>query len=119
MYACQGKFPDIPKLDEFSISADKSDTASRMMSGEKIVLRKNPRIRITVSGSAGKKDGKAMVQVRLIRSGTIIQTFKGTLPLVIDYTDLLEKPGEKVYYRMDMTGFGKIVSNPIFVEFAR
>ena len=60
-----------------------------------------------------------MVQVRLIRSGTLIQTFKGTLPLNIDYTDPLETPGEKVYYRMDMTGYGTIVSNPIFVEFAK
>jgi hypothetical protein len=119
MYACQGKFPKIPKLDEFSISAAEPDTAPRMMSGDEFLLQRNPRIRITVSGGAGRTEGKGTVQVRLIRSGTLIQTFKGTLPLAIDYTDPLEKPGEKVYYRMDMTGYGSIVSNPIFVEFKK
>ncbi len=61
----------------------------------------------------------ATVQVGLIRSETPIKTFRGTLPLDIDYTDYLEMPGEKVYYRMDMTGYGAIVSNPIFVKFAK
>ena len=117
MYACQGKFPKIPRLDEFSVSAGKPDTAPRMISGDEIMLKSNPRIRIAVSGGtagAGKE-----VRVRLIRSGTLIQTFEGTLPLSIDYTDFLETPGEKIYYRMDMTGNGIIVSNPIFVRFEK
>jgi len=117
MYACQGRFPNIPRLDEFSVSAAEPDTAPRMISGDELILERNPRIRITVSGGvagAGKE-----VQVRLIRAGTLIQIFKGTLPLDIDYTDFLETPGEKIYYRMDMTGYGIIVSNPIFVKFAK
>ncbi len=116
MYACRGKFPDIPKLDEFSVAAAHPGTAPRMISGDELSLARNPRIRITVSGGMERKD---MVQVRLIRSGTLIQTFRGTLPLDIDYTDPLEAPGEKVYYRMDMTGYGAIVSNPIFVKFKK
>lgn len=115
MYACQGKFPRVPRLDEFSVSAAEPDTAPRMISGDMLVLKQNPRIRMTVSGGT---DGKEEVRVRLIRSGTVIQTFKGTLPLNIDYTDPLETPGAKIYYRMDMTGYGTIVSNPIFVKFA-
>ncbi len=117
MYACQGKFPHIPRLDKFSVSAAKPDAAPRMISGDELILKRNPRIRITVSGGvagAGKQ-----VRVRLIRSGSLIQTFKGTLPLAIDYTDPLETPGEKIYYRMDMTGYGAIVSNPIFVKFTK
>jgi len=117
MYACQGKFPNIPRLDEFSVSAAEPDTSPRMISGDELILERNPRIRITVSGGvagAGKE-----VRVRLIRSGTLIQIFKGTMPLEIDYRDFLETPGEKIYYRMDMTGYGTIVSNPIFVKFAK
>jgi hypothetical protein len=117
MYACQGTFPRIPRLDEFSVSAAVPDTAPRMISGDELILERNPRIRITISGGvagAGKQ-----VQVRLIRSGTLIQIFKGTLPLAIDYTDVLQTPGEKIYYRMDMSGYGTIVSNPIFVKFAK
>jgi hypothetical protein len=116
MYACRGKFPQIPRLDEFSVSAAEPDTTPRVISGGELLLERNPRIRITVSGSAEQKE---TVQVRLIRSGTLLQTFKGPLPLNIDFTDTLEAPGETVYYRMDMTGSGTIVSNPIFVKFTK
>jgi len=116
MYACQGKFPQIPRLDEFSVSAAEPDTAPRVISGDELVLERNPRIRITVSGP---QETKGTVEVRLIRSGTLIQTFKGTLPLNIDFTDTLEAPGERIFYRMDMTGYGTIVSNPIFVKLAK
>jgi hypothetical protein len=117
MYACQGRFPRVPRLDEFSVSAAQQEAALRAISGEEITLAGQARIRITVSsGLAGM--GKE-VRVRLIRSGSLIQVFKGTLPLKIDYTDPLETPGEKSYYRMDMTGEGSIVSNPIFVRFER
>jgi hypothetical protein len=117
MYACQGKFPNIPRLDEFSVSAAEPDTSPRMISGDELILERNPRIRITVSGGVAGL-GKE-VRVRLIRSGTLIQIFKGTMPLSIDYTDFLATPGEKIYYRMDMTGYGTIVSNPIFVKFEK
>ncbi|MCE5280843.1 MAG: hypothetical protein LLG93_01975 [Deltaproteobacteria bacterium] len=116
MYACQGRYPQIPRLDEFTVSAAQPETAPRMISGGEILLERNPRIRITVSGPEGAQGD---VEVRLIRSGTLIKTFKGKLPLSIDHTDILETPGEKVYYRMDMTGYGTIVSNPIFVTFAK
>jgi len=115
MYASRGRFPKIPRLDEFSVSAE-ADTAPRTFSGEELKLERNPRIRITLSGSP-EEQGK--VQVRLIRSGQLVQTFQGSLPLRIDYIDVLEKPGEKIYYRMDMIGQGAIVSNPIFVRFTK
>jgi hypothetical protein len=117
MYACQGTFPRIPRLDEFSVSAAEPDTSPRVISGEELALARHPRVRITLSGGVAG-EGKE-VRVRLIRSGTLIQAFKGTLPLEIDYTDPLETPGEKIYYRMDMTGYGTIVSNPIFVRFKK
>jgi hypothetical protein len=117
MYACQGKFPRIPRLDEFSVSAAEPDMSPRMICGGELTLERNPRIRIAVS--AGMAGAGKEVRVRLIRSGSLIQIFKGTLPLVIDYTDYLQTPGEKIYYRVDMTGYGTIVSNPIFVKFEK
>jgi hypothetical protein len=116
MYACRGKFPQLPRLDEFSVSVSERDQAPQMISGDELVLTRNPRIRIALSSATGRHD---TVQVRLIRSGTLIQTFTGALPFAIDYRDTVEMPGEKIYYRMDMTGYGAIVSNPIFVEFTR
>jgi len=128
MYACQGKYPQIPRLDEFSVSPSEPDITPPVISGEEIVLERNPRIRIAVSapmdateapeGVEGGKDKKT-VKVRLIRSGTLLQTFTGPLPLRIDFTDIFEAPGEMVYYRMDMSGYGTIVSNPIFVQFTK
>lgn len=116
MYACQGDYPRIPRLDEFSVSSSDSPTAHRAISGEELALSGNPRIRIRLSGG---RAGENTVQVRLIRNGSILQTFRGTLPLQIDHTDLPPALGEKIYYRMDMTGFGTVVSNPIFVRFKR
>jgi len=57
------------------------------------------------------------VKVRLIRSGKLVETFSGKLPMKIDYEDRYFRPGDKIYYRMDMTGYGTLVSNPIFVKF--
>lgn len=115
MYACQGRYPEIPRLDEFSVTGADGGAPPRAISGEELSLPRNPRIRIRLSGG---EEGKHEVQVRLIRSGTLIQTFVGTLPLDIDYVDEWEAPGERIYYRMDMSGHGKIVSNPIFVTCA-
>gem|GEM_PF-1292041 len=36
-----------------------------------------------------------------------------------DYVDRGEKPGKVIYYRMEMTGYGKIVTNPLFGGFAK
>ncbi|MDA8125063.1 MAG: hypothetical protein M0009_07760 [Deltaproteobacteria bacterium] len=121
MYACQGKFPRIPRLDEFSVSASEPEEAARAISGDELVLARRPRIRITLFGGAIENGmvEKGEVQVQLIRSGSLIQTFKGPLPLKIDYRDPVEMSGEKIYYRMAMTGYGTIVSNPIFVSFEK
>lgn len=116
MYASRGKYPHVPRLDEFSVLGAAPDAAPPAASGDEVVIEGAARIRIAVSGSSGQKEE---VRVRLIRSGALIAEFKGTLPLKIDHTDRLEKPGEKVYYRMDMTGAGAIVSNPIFVTLAQ
>jgi hypothetical protein len=115
MYACQGRYPEIPRLDEFSVTGADGGAPPRAISGEELTLPRNPRIRIRLSGGGASSN---QVQVRLIRSGSLIQTFVGTLPLDIDYVDEWESPGERIYYRMDMSGAGKIVSNPIFVKLA-
>ena len=149
MYARQGSFPKLPRLDEFSLSS--TDGRKRGISGDDILIKGNPRIRIVISASsmmpatattatqtitpiaatASIKSTRpatstspptatpsdAPVKVRLIRNGEMIHTFTGPLPLTIDYEDPYQSRGEKIFYRLDMTGAGKIVSNPIFVSF--
>ncbi len=114
MYAYQGNYPRIVKLEEFSVCS--LDGGIKGISGDEIVLKGNPMINISLAADG---TSKGEVKVRLIKSGELIKIFKGTLPLRIDYEDKYFHPGEKVYYRMDMCGCGKLVSNPIFVKFNR
>jgi hypothetical protein len=60
---------------------------------------------------------KDNIRIRLIRCGEVIHTFDSTLPMQIDYEDKYLKPGQKIYYRIDVRGCGALISNPIFVIF--
>jgi hypothetical protein len=112
MYASQGSYPQASKLDEFSVSS--SENLTKGISGDEIALKEFPRVRISISTSVPSPNN---VKIRLIRSGEMIYLFEEKLPLMIDYVDPYYKPGEKIYYRMDMHGAGTIVSNPVFVKF--
>jgi len=133
MYARQGNFPNLPRLDEFSVS-DATGQHQAIM-GEAIKINGHPRICIRISSDttvtnasspeqkkaiipgAAATQGVQTVKVRLIRSGALVSEFSGPLPLTVNYEDLYFQPGEKIYYRIDMAGMGKIVANPVFVAF--
>ncbi len=112
MYASRGSYPKASRLDEFSVSS--SENRTKGISGDEIALKEFPRVRISISTSVPSPD---KVKIRLIRSGEMIYLFEEKLPLMIDYVDPYYKPGERIYYRMDMHGAGTIVSNPVFVKF--
>ena len=111
-YAYRGSYPTFARLDEFSVSS--TDGGKRAISGEQIVLKGNPVIRIRISGDA---ESAAPVRVRLIRSGELVKVFEGPLPLEVSYEDEYFRPGERAFYRMDMQERGTLVSNPIFVDY--
>jgi hypothetical protein len=112
MYAYRGNYPQFVRLDEFSVCPP--DGINKGLSGDEIILKDSPRIRISLSATVPFEN---KVKVRLIRSGELIETFEGTLPMQIDYEDKYFQPGRKIYYRMDMSGCGVLVSNPVFVKF--
>jgi len=112
MYASQVNYPQVLKLEDFSVSS--ADNGTTGISGDEITLKEYPRVKISVSTSVPSTD---KVKIRLIRSGEMIYLFEEKLPLMIDYMDPYYKPGEKIYYRMDLHGNGVIVSNPVFVKF--
>jgi hypothetical protein len=114
MYGLRTAYPKTARLEEFSVSS--KDGGHKAVSGEEIMMRGNPVIRMSITAD---KAVPTAVKVRLIRSGELVKTFEGPLPLKIEYEDAYEKPGEKIYYRMDMKGYGVIVSNPIFVAFEK
>jgi hypothetical protein len=113
MYACVG-YPQRMILKEFSVCS--SGCEAKAVSGEEMILNENPRIRISLFS---KKPSEGPVEVRLIRSGEVVESFQGQLPMEIEYEDTYYKPGEKVFYRMDARGCGTLVSNPIFIIFGR
>jgi len=110
MYACQGNYPQVAKIDEFSVCSSKGEVVG--ISGDEVVLEGNPRIKISLSAAELTKN---RVKVRLIRSGEVIEGFEGELPMEIDFEDAYYKAGTRIYYRMDLHGYGTLVSNPIFV----
>ncbi|MBN2569364.1 MAG: hypothetical protein JXB42_08040 [Deltaproteobacteria bacterium] len=112
IYAYRGRYPQLVRLDEFSVCYSDGKVAG--ISGDEITLKDNPRIRISISASEIPKN---KVTLRLMRSGKLIGTFEETLPLHIDYEDKYYSPGKKIFYRIDMNGYGTLISNPIFVKF--
>ncbi|MDY6989132.1 MAG: hypothetical protein SWQ30_13865 [Thermodesulfobacteriota bacterium] len=114
MYACRGKYPQRMVLNDFSVYS--SILGTKATSGEEIVLKENPRIHISLSQ---KEPSERPVTVRLMRSGELIETLKGPLPMEVDFEDEYFNPGQKIYYRIDARGSGKLVSNPIFVRFGQ
>jgi hypothetical protein len=111
MYACTG-YPQRMVLNEFSVCS--SGCKTKAISGEEMMLNENPKIRFSLSS---KEPTKNRVKVRLIRSGVLVKTFEGSLPMEINYEDKYSRPGEKIFYRIDARGCGTLVSNPIFVIF--
>jgi hypothetical protein len=112
MYAYRGSYPQSVRLNEFSVSSPGSET--KALSGDEIVLKENPRIRIAL---ASAQAAAVPVKVRLIRSGEVVKIKEGPLPMEINYEDPFFRPGERIFYRMDMEGLGTLVSNPIFVTY--
>ncbi len=115
MYAVQGPYPVIPVLEEFSVSTP--DGRKKVWSGEELILKDNPvvRVRLSLPPDGEGKTPTGNLKVRLIRQGEVVFTHEGPPPVDLSYEDTSLKPGERVFYRMDMKGVGTIVSNPIFV----
>lgn len=113
MYACRSKYPQRIIMKEFSISSPNRKV--KAVSGGHMKLDHAPVIHISLSL---KRPDDRPIKVRLIRSGKLIQTFYGPLPMDIEYRDEYYARGEKIYYRIDARGnCGTLVSNPIFVTF--
>ena len=100
-------------LDTFVIE-DTAQSAKAYM-GEELVTDKNPQLKIHVSLPETAKDVKYKVDI--IRNGEVIHRFESTGNTEMTYEDKYVKPGEKIYYRLDIDGPSRILSNPIFVKF--
>ncbi|MDY6855138.1 MAG: hypothetical protein SWO11_10615 [Thermodesulfobacteriota bacterium] len=112
MYACRGKVDRRLCLERFTVSDPLSP--SQGTAGEEIFAKGSPVLRIIIS-SSNKKNFK--IKGRIIRSGKLINEFSGVTPYDYTYFDNYFVPDKKIYYRIDVKGAGKLISNPIFVRF--
>ena len=116
MYAVLGRFPQRMVLDGFTLSD--SDGSGEATLGEE--LRATAPVRINLSLSL-KEPMENEVVIRIIRGGEEIRILKESLPTTIDFVDDYHRPGEKTFYRVIVEGggVGKIVANPVFVNFKK
>ena len=55
------------------------------------------------------------MKVRVIRSGQVLAQLAGETPFHADWPDITMPTAEAVTYRVEITGSGELLSNPIFV----
>jgi hypothetical protein len=60
--------------------------------------------------------GRHPVNVRVIRSGQVLAQLAGDTPFHVDWPDTSVPIAERLTYRVEITGSGELLSNPIFVE---
>ena len=71
---------------------------------------------LTVLLSVTARDrGRHPVKVRVIRSGQVLAQLSGETPFRADWADTTVPTGERMTYRVEVTGSGELLSNPIFV----
>ncbi|MDB9822322.1 hypothetical protein OAC89_01305 [Deltaproteobacteria bacterium] len=108
MYCSRGDGTIWPKLDRFNVSGKNGEEA---FMGDSLTTDGHPLVKIEISYEGGISKA---ITIRLIRGGELIQTFQGTTPMQIEYTDDKLPPGVKTYYRITDEK-EHLVSNPIFV----
>jgi hypothetical protein len=60
--------------------------------------------------------GHHPAKVRVIRSGQVVAQSAGETPFRFDWADTTVPAGKQTTYRVEITGSGELLSNPIFVE---
>jgi hypothetical protein len=99
-------------LDSFSLRG----TGREAISGQTIVSV--PGEPVTVSVAVSASDGRsAPVEVKVIRSGQLWQTFTAITPFERHWSENAPIAGGRAYYRVDVgKGDQHLVSNPVFVR---
>ena len=60
--------------------------------------------------------GRHPLKVRVIRSGQVVAQLAGETPFLVDWPDATGPTDGRMTYRVEITGSGELLSNPIFVE---
>jgi hypothetical protein len=96
-------------LDDFSLRAG----ASRGVSGDSLRVAESAPIEISVDIAAAGTATRD-VRVTLVRNGTVVRAWTGPLPLRAVHREVFD--GSPTFYRLDVRGPGRLLTNPIFVR---
>ncbi|MDP1769146.1 MAG: hypothetical protein Q8L74_10150 [Nitrospirota bacterium] len=100
------------RLDEFRVFCQ--DGARSASMGERLdpVGARDLTVHLSISAA---DHGRHPVKVRLIRSGQVVAQLAGETPFLADWPDPTMPTAERMTYRVEITGSGELLSNPIFV----
>ena len=96
-------------LDDFSLRAG----GSTAVSGDSLRVAESAPIEISVDVAAAGTPPRD-VRVTLVRNGTVVRAWAGPLPLRAVHREVFD--GSPTFYRLDVRGPGRLLTNPIFVR---
>ena len=95
----------------------RSPQAEAAEAGDRLVLRTGdrPDVHAVIESATGRR---LTVDVRLIRSGSVVQTLRGETPVTVRWTEPPLVSSARLYYRLEARGPAglRLLSNPIFVQ---
>ncbi|MDE3218668.1 MAG: hypothetical protein KGO23_04750, partial [Nitrospirota bacterium] len=100
------------RLDEFRVLCQGGTKSASVGDSLDPVGARDLMVRLSVTAS---DHGGHPVKVRLIRSGQVLAQWAGETPFDVDWPDTTVPTDERMIYRVEITGSGELLSNPIFV----
>ncbi len=81
---------------------------------------KTDRSRMKVAFEVSSIEPGTQVEVKLIRNGVVLYSFKGVTPFTKELSDSIDQRTENVYYRITAEGPGRLaaVGQPVFLTYA-
>jgi hypothetical protein len=100
------------RLDEFRVLCQGGARSASMGDRLDPVGARDLMVRLSISAA---DHGHHPVKVRLIRSGQVVAQLAGETPFLVDWPDRTMPTTERMTYRVEITGSGELLSNPIFL----
>jgi len=101
------------RLDEFRVECQSGNKSASV--GDRLDPADARDLMVRLSITASDRD-RHPVKVRVIRSGQVVAQLAGETPFRIDWPDTNAPTEEPMTYRVEITGTGELLSNPIFVR---
>jgi hypothetical protein len=101
------------RLDEFRVACQAGAKSASV--GDRLDPAGANDLTVQLSVTANDR-GRHPVKVRVIRSGEVLAQFSGETPFRVDWPDTTASMDEPMTYRVEITGSGELLSNPIFVR---